>query len=94
MLLAWLPAAQPVGMPAALVLLATVALWQLRSGQLGLARWSGLADTAAMAALVALAGSDAETTGSAGRHGTHHTDATACCPTPSPWSWPGWRCGA
>ena len=54
MLLAWLPAAQPVGTPVALLGLGTVLGWQLSSRRAGGARWSGVADTVAMAALIAL----------------------------------------
>jgi hypothetical protein len=52
MLLAWLPAAQPVGTPAALLGLAVVLAWQVSAGRV--AAWSGVADTVAMAALIAL----------------------------------------
>jgi hypothetical protein len=53
MVLAWLPAAQPLGTPAALLGLGAVLVWQLRSAR-GAARCAGVADTVAMAALIAL----------------------------------------
>lgn len=52
MLLAGLPSAQPIGTPAALLGLGAVLAWQLRAGRE--AAWSGVADTIAMAALIAL----------------------------------------
>jgi hypothetical protein len=54
MLLAWLPAAQPVGTPAALLGLGALLAWQLSTRAGGGAGWPGLADTMAMAALIGL----------------------------------------
>ncbi|PRY49584.1 hypothetical protein LY71_10528 [Geodermatophilus tzadiensis] len=80
MLLAWLPAAQPMGEPVALLGLAAVLVWQLSSGRAAAGRWSGVADTIAMAALIALAGADTATTAAAGAHGMHHSHAEGTLP--------------
>jgi hypothetical protein len=79
MVLAWWPAARPLGEPVALLALAAVLGWQLRRVRTRCARWSGAVDTAAMAALIALAGVDGGTA-VAGVHGTHHGGAAGTLP--------------
>jgi hypothetical protein len=63
MLPAWLPAAQPVGTPLALLTLAAVLVWQLRAGV-----WPGTADTVAMAALIGLTAVEPGTADMGGMH--------------------------
>lgn len=80
MVIAWLPAARPLGEPIALAVLGAILVWQLCCVPTRSARWSGVADTAAMAALIGLAGVDTGQTASAGMHGAHHTSAGGTLP--------------
>ncbi|MCZ2826217.1 MULTISPECIES: hypothetical protein [unclassified Modestobacter] len=79
MVVAWLPAARPLGEPLALLALAALLAWQLRRVRTPAARWSGAVDTAAMAALIALAGVGGGTA-AGGVHGAHHTGAEGTLP--------------
>ncbi|MCZ2839218.1 hypothetical protein [Modestobacter sp. VKM Ac-2985] len=78
MVVAWLPAARPLGEPLALLALAALLAWQLCHARTPAARWSGAVDTAAMAALIALAG--VGPTAAGGVHGAHHTGTEGTLP--------------
>jgi hypothetical protein len=71
MVLAWLPAAGPAGLPVALLTLGAVLVWQLRALPSVRDRWAGCSDTLAMAALIALT-SAAVPSGATASGGTAH----------------------